>query len=180
MLETAEPGGTAIGLQIRRILLDSANAELSAVAELLLMFACRAQNVEEAILPALDQGLVVLCDRFTDSTMVYQGVARGLGADIVMTVDRIACQGLKPDLTLYIDIDVPTALERAHARNREDATTETRLDEQTPDFYGRVRDAYVELAAHEQQRIRIVDGLGTPEEVAERVWAVVSRAVSAR
>jgi dTMP kinase len=180
VLETAEPGGTAIGVQIRRILLDSANAELSSVAELLLMFACRAQNVEEAIVPALDQGLVVLCDRFTDSTVVYQGAARGLGADIVMAVDRIACQGLKPDLTLYIDIDVPTALERAHARNREGAATETRLDEQTPEFHGRVRDAYIELAAHEQPRIRIVDGLGAPEEVAERVWGVVSRAIGAR
>src|ERR1035438_6310774 len=100
VLETAEPGGTPIGMQIRRVLLDAANQELRPTTELLLMFAARAQNVEEWILPALAQGHVVLCDRFTDSTLVYQGVARGLGAELVYEVDRIACRGLVPDLTL--------------------------------------------------------------------------------
>jgi dTMP kinase len=180
VLETAEPGGTSIGLQVRRILLDTSNAELSAVAELLLLFACRAQNVEQAILPALDQGLIVLCDRFTDSTIAYQGAGRGLTMDTVLAVDRIACQGLTPHLTLYLDIDVESALERARARNREDDAPATRIEEQTAEFHTRVRDAYLDLAATRTERIRLVDGLGTREEVAERIWAFVSRALSTR
>ena len=121
VFETAEPGGTPIGTQIRRVLLDAQNQELCPTTELLLMFACRAQNVDEWILPALAEGQIVLSDRFTDSTLVYQGIARGLGAEVVYEVDRIACRGLVPDLTLVIDIDTETGLTRAHARNRRDA-----------------------------------------------------------
>src|SRR5579863_2725971 len=131
VLETAEPGGTPIGMQIRRVLLDAANQELRPTTELLLMFAARAQNVEEWILPALSQGRVVLCDRFTDSTLVYQGVARGLGAEVVYEVDRIACRGLTPDLTLVIDIDTATGLARARHRNDTAQDVETRMEEQT-------------------------------------------------
>src|SRR4030088_2634112 len=110
VLETVEPGGTPIGTQIRRVLLDAKNQELCPTAELLLMFAARAQNVDQAILPALATGHVVLSDRFTDSTLVYQGAARGLGAELVYEVDRIACRGLVPDLTLVIDIEVESGL----------------------------------------------------------------------
>ena len=95
VLETAEPGGTPIGVQIRRVLLDAKNQELSPTAELLLMFAARAQNVDQWILPALAAGKIVLCDRFTDSTLVYQGAGRGLGAEVVYDVDRIACRDRK-------------------------------------------------------------------------------------
>src|ERR1051326_3189217 len=104
-LETQEPGGTAIGTQIRRVLLDPNNRDLCPTAELLLMFASRAQNVDQCILPALSAGRIVLSDRFTDSTLVYQGVGRGLGAELVYELDRIACRGLVPDLTVVIDID---------------------------------------------------------------------------
>src|SRR5579862_841288 len=130
VLETAEPGGTPIGMQIRRVLLDSANRELRPTTELLLMFAARAQNVEQWILPALSEGRVVLCDRFTDSTLVYQGVARGLGAEVVYEVDRIACRGLVPDLTLVIDVDTETGLARAHRRSVRTQDVETRMEEQ--------------------------------------------------
>lgn len=177
VLETAEPGGTAIGMQIRRILLDASNPELSAMTELLLLFACRAQNLEEAILPALDQGLIVLCDRFTDSTIAYQSAGRGLPIDTVLAIDRIACDGLTPHLTLYLDIDVQTALERARARNLEDDAPATRIEEQTAEFHTRVRDAYLDLAATQTERIRLVDGLGPREEVAERIWTLVTRAL---
>ena len=180
VLETAEPGGTSIGTQIRRILLDSTNVELSAMAELLLLFASRAQNIEEAILPALDQGMIVLCDRFTDSTIAYQGAGRGLPAETVLAIDRIACDGLTPHLTLYLDIDVETALARAHERNREDDSPATRIEEQTAEFHTRVRDAYLDLAATQTARIRLVDGTGTKEQVAERIWGLVSRALSTR
>ena len=117
VMETQEPGGTAIGIQIRHVLLDAKNRELCPTAELLLMFASRAQNVDESILPALSAGRTVLSDRFTDSTLVYQGVGRGLGADVVYELDRIACRGLVPDLTLLIDIDAETGLARAHRRS---------------------------------------------------------------
>ena len=115
-METQEPGGTPIGIQIRHVLLDAKNRELCPTAELLLMFASRAQNVDESILPALSAGRTVISDRFTDSTLMYQGVGRGLGADVVYELDRIASRVLVPDLTLLIDIDAETGLARAHRR----------------------------------------------------------------
>lgn len=171
VLETAEPGGTPIGVQIRRILLDSANQELCPTAELLLYFACRAQNVEEWIVPALRQGAVVLSDRFTDSTLVYQGAARGLGEETVRALDRIACHGLVPDLTVLVDIDLETSL--ARARNRELSKSETRMDEQALEFHRRAREAYCRLAEQEPQRFRVIDGRPEVATVAGRVWEAV-------
>ncbi len=173
MLETAEPGGTRIGAQIRRILLDSAHQELCPAAELLLYFASRAQNVDERIAPALAEGTIVLSDRFTDSTLVYQGCGRGLGTETVMTLDRIACRGLKPDLTLLLDIDAETSLARAHARNASAAHNETRMDEQSLDFHRKVYEAYHALAAREPERFRIVDGRADPDTVAREIWKTV-------
>ena len=173
VLETAEPGGTPIGLQIRRVLLDAKNQELCATAELLLMFAARAQNVDQAILPALASGQVVLCDRFTDSTLVYQGAARGLGADVVYDVDRIACRGLVPDLTLVVDIDVETGLGRAHRRNQRTLDVETRLDEQSLEFHRKVRAAYHQLAEDEPKRVKLIDGSREEDDVALAVWSAV-------
>lgn len=171
VVETVEPGGTRIGTQIRRILLDSANHELCPMAELLLYFASRAQNVEEAILPALALGAIVLSDRFTDSSMAYQGFARGLGEETVKALDRVACHGLVPDLTLLIDIDPETSLARARRRNLSEA--ESRMDEQEADFHGRVREAYHAMAAREPGRFRIVDGRADIETVARSIWAAV-------
>src|ERR1700689_5101965 len=102
VLETAEPGGPPIAMKIRRILLDAANEELSPVAEILLYFASRAQNVDQWILPALARGEIVLSDRFTDSSLVYQGAGRNLGAETVVELERIACRGLKPPLTILV------------------------------------------------------------------------------
>src|ERR1700734_2485398 len=147
VLESVEPGGTPIGRQIRRILLDPANKELTATVELLLMFAARAQNVEQWILPALNQGQIVISDRFTDSSIAYQGSGRGLGWETVFQLDRIACQGLKPDLTICIDIDTETGLARALARGG----SETRLEEQAIEFHRKAREAYHELARRESQ-----------------------------
>jgi dTMP kinase len=174
VLETAEPGGTAIGMQIRRILLDAKNHELRPTTELLLMFAARAQNVDELILPALARGEIVLCDRFTDSSLVYQGAARGLGAEIVYEIDRIACRGLIPDLTIVVDIATEVGLERARARNQNAQDIETRLDEQAIDFHRKVRDAYLQLASDEQNRVTLLDGAGSEENVEKDVWSAVS------
>ncbi len=169
VLETAEPGGTPIGNQIRRILLDSSNHELCATAEMLLMFAARAQNVDQWILPALGEGKIVISDRFTDSTLAYQGAARGLGSEVVLELDRIACRGLVPDLTICIDIDPVTSLARAHARNTTSTSTETRLDEQDLSFYRKVREAYRQLASDEPSRVRLIDGSRPVEEIARDV-----------
>lgn len=182
VLVTVEPGGTPIGKQIRRILLDPRNQELCPTAELLLYFAARAQNVDEWITPALAAGKIVMADRFTDSTMAYQGVARGLGQDVVRQLDAIACRGLKPALTIYVDVDLETSLARAHARNSETAddggVRETRMDEQDVAFHRRVRDAYHSLAATEPKRFRVVDGRASIEVVADRVWQVVQAALA--
>jgi dTMP kinase len=178
ILETQEPGGTPIGIQIRHVLLDAKNRELCPTAELLLMFASRAQNVDELILPALSAGRTVLSDRFTDSTLVYQGVGRGLGADLVYELDRIACRGLVPDLTLVIDIDAETGLARARRRSArtedpETGVSETRIEDQDVGFHRRVRDAYRQLAADEPRRVRLIDGSQTREAVAQQVWEAV-------
>ena len=119
----------------------------------------------------------MLSDRWTDSTLVYQGCGRGLGADTVLTLDRIACRGLKPDLTLIVDIDLDTSLERARARNTITESSETRMDEQSVEFHRKVRDAYHRLAAEEPDRIRLVDGGASVEAVAEEIWKIVSRYV---
>ena len=178
VVENYEPGGTPIGTQIRRILLDSRNQELCPAAELLLYFACRAQNVEQRILPAREEGKIVLSDRFTDSTLAYQGVGRGLGRDVVLTLDRIACRGLVPDLTVLIDIDPETSLDRAQTRNREVAhsgqTAETRMDDQAVEFHRRVHEAYAEMAAREPDRFVVIDGRSDIASVASKVWEALA------
>jgi dTMP kinase len=173
VLETAEPGGTPIGMQIRRVMLDAKNLEMRPTTELLLMFAARAQNVDESILPALSRGEIVLSDRFTDSTLAYQGVARGLGSEVVYEVDRIACRGLVPDLTIVVDIEPSLGLERAHGRNRKTQDVETRIDEHAVDFHRKVRDAYLQLAAEESKRVKLVDGSHSEENVEKDVWEAV-------
>jgi len=164
VVETQEPGGTDIGRQIRAILLDQASTALRPTAELLLMFASRAQNVDEVILPALAAGKIVLCDRFTDSTLAYQGSGRGLGADVVYDLDRIACRGLIPHLTLLIDIDTATGLGRA---------TKTRMEEQPLPFHRAVREAFLQLASDDSKRIRLLDGARDRDAVAADVWSHV-------
>ena len=161
VLETAEPGGTRIGAQIRRILLDAANQELAPTAELLLYFASRAQNVNELILPALGRGEVVLADRFTDSSLVYQGCGRGL----------------KPDLTVLVDIDAETSLGRARARNTAEPNCETRMDEQALEFHRRVYHAYHALAEREPERVKMVDGCADIDTIEAEIWRIVSRYV---
>ena len=168
VVETQEPGGTNIGLQIRRILLNSENNALCPTAEMLLYFAARAQNFDERILPAWDRGAIVLSDRFTDSTIAYQGHGRGLGPNVVMSLHDIACHGLQPDLTICIDIDLETAIERARSRSTSD-----RIEKEAAEFHNRVRDAYLELARKYPERIKLIDGRGRLADVAGRIRAAV-------
>lgn len=169
-----EPGGTAIGKQIRRILLDPENHDLSARTELLLMFASRAQAAAEVIRPALQSGAVVISDRFTDSTLAYQGEARGLGFDIVREAHRLAVGPLMPDLTLCLNADVAQALARARNRNEaHDGPDESRLDQQSLDFHLRVQNGYHKIAREEPARFRLIDASGSVPQVSERVWEAV-------
>lgn len=165
VIETVEPGGTAIGRQIRKILLDPANAGIQPRAELLLYFASRAQNVDQVIQPGLDAGHLVLCDRFTDSTLVYQGAGRGIDTNIVLDLDRIACRGLRPDVTFLIDIDLETSLTRAKRRNDRIGQAESRIDEESVAFHERVRQGYLALAGSEPDRFIVIDGLGAIGDV---------------
>ncbi len=171
VVETVEPGGTRIGEQIRRILLDPAHQEMHPRTELLLYFAARAQNVVERILPALAESKIVLSDRYTDSTMAYQGFARALGTEAVHELHRLACQGLQPDLTLCYDIDVETGLRRARERGV------NRMDEQAIEFHRRVREAYLEIARREP-RFRVIDGAPPPEVVFRATWDAVAPLVA--
>jgi dTMP kinase len=167
--ETVEPGGTAIGRQIRRILLDPASADIQPRAELLLYFASRAQNVDQVIRPALEAGQTVLCDRFTDSTLVYQGCGRGLDTGVVRDLDRIACRGLKPDVTFLIDIDPETGLMRAKRRNERTGPSESRIDEESAAFHERVRQGYLALAKAEPDRIVVIDGTAGIGEIGQQI-----------
>jgi dTMP kinase len=172
--ETVEPGGPPISQKIRRILLDSANQELSPTTEILLYFASRAQNVDQCILPALGRGEIVLSDRFTDSSLVYQGVGRGLGILTVNDLERIACRGLKPDLTILVDVDAEASLARARSRNQAEPHCETRMDDQAIEFHLKVHQAYHALAAAEPERVKLVDGRAGMDEIEREVWSIVS------
>ena len=177
VLETAEPGGPPVATQIRRILLDAGNTDLSPTTEILLYFASRAQNVDQWILPALERGEIVLSDRFTDSSLVYQGTGRNLGADTVAALDRIACRGLKPHLTILVDVDAEASLARARARNAAAPHRETRLDDESMGFHHRVWAAYHELARSEPERVKMVDGRADLDTIEQAVWEIVSQYV---
>ena len=174
--ENVEPGGTPIGIQIRRILLDPASQNMASMTELLLMFASRTQAVAERISPALARGEIVLSDRFTDSSLAYQGEGRGLGFEAVRTLHTFALGNLMPDLTICIELEVETSLARAHGRNRKDAADgpkQNRLDEQSLEFHRRVRQGYERIAAQEPHRFRLIDGSEEPGRVAEHIWETV-------
>jgi len=177
VLETVEPGGPRIAQEIRRILLDAANQEMSPTTEVLLYFASRAQNVDEWILPALGRGEIVLADRFTDSSLVYQGCGRGLGSGTVAALERIACHGLKPDLTLLVDVDAEASLARAHARNEAEPNGETRMDDQAIEFHRRVYNAYHALAVAEPERVKLVNGRADIDSIEREIWSIVAQYV---
>lgn len=170
---TREPGGTPIGDRIRKILLDP-ESRLDPRTELLLYAASRAQHLSEVILPALKAGETVLCDRFSDATMAYQGYGRGLDREVIIELDRIVTSGLKPHLTILLDIDAQRGLERALRRNsKEGLEAEARFENEEVSFHERVRAGYLALAEQEPGRIRIVDASGRPDEVHREIKKIV-------
>jgi dTMP kinase len=178
---TREPGGTPTGEKIRHVLLDSATTALSPMAEMALMFASRAQHIREVIEPALAQGKIVLCDRFTDSTEAYQGAGRKLGSKGVLELHRILCDDLQPDLTILMDSDVATSVERARRRNlrstKHDRSQkdENRFEQESRAFFTRVRHCYLAIARRETQRVAVIDARGTPVQTHARILEVVLR-----
>lgn len=175
---TREPGGTATGEAIRNILQhDSVDEQLSARAELLLFAASRAQLVDHVIGPALERGEWVLCDRFIDSTMAYQGFARGMSIDTLDRINDFAIAGRKPDLTLLLDLDIGCGFQRLEKRYADGNASADRFEREERDFHLRVRDGYHQLAAREPGRFRIIDADQPIDDVASRVWNAVKGAL---
>ena len=152
VVETREPGGTVVSEQIRQVLLDTRNAGLGATAELLMMFAARSQLVDEVIQPALNAGKLVVCDRFVDASYAYQGGGRQLGAEPVAVVDQLVLKGLLPDLTLLFDLPVKVGMTRVSGRGSAD-----RFETESVQFFERVRNTYLDRAAADPGRFRVID-----------------------
>lgn len=174
---TFEPGGTALGERVRSLFLDPRLRPADGVVEALLLFASRRQHLHEVIEPALARGEHVLCDRFTDSTLAYQGAGRGLDPALLATLDALSTGERRPHLTLLFDVDVETAQRRRATGER----GRDRLDEEVRAFHRRVRRGYLELAAREPDRVRVVDASGETETTALAVRALLTEAgVAAR
>jgi dTMP kinase len=170
-----EPGGTGVGDLVRSMLLGAGGPRMAPMTELFLIAACRAQHVEELIRPALERGEVVLCDRFTDATLAYQGYGRGLDLRLVREVNRLASGGTVPGLTILLDCPVEIGLERSRNRLAAEGKTlsEGRFEQEEVCFHQRVRGGYLELAREDPGRIRVVDSTAPPEVVARLVWEQV-------
>lgn len=171
---TKEPGGTPLADEIRGILLD-ARSRLDPLAELFLFAASRRQNVMEVIRPALDDGRVVLCDRFTDATLAYQGFGRLLDLDRLRMLNDWATSSLQPDLTVLFDLPEEVGLDRARSRNVETTKNEGRFEAEDLRFHRRVREGYLALAAAEPGRYVVVDANGPENDVFDRMIAALRR-----
>lgn len=183
---TREPGGTAISEQIRRILLDPANREMVDKTEALLYAAARAQHVEQLIEPAVRAGKVVLCDRFTDSTLAYQGFGRGIDQKLLRLVNDMAVGGMNPQLTIILDLDPGAGLSRVVERQGHDNGAQynggnnngkDRLEQESIDFHRRVRDGFLTLAKENPGRYKVVDADRDPADVADEVWEAIREVV---
>ena len=168
-LQTREPGGSKISEQIRNVILNVDNTKMDYMTEALLYAASRRQHLEEIVKPALNDGKVVLCDRYLDSSLAYQGYARGLGIEEVYNINMYATSGFLPDLTIYIDIPVEVGLGRIKENNRD----VNRLDLEKVAFHNKVREGYLKIAKMYPDRIKVVDGNAPLKVVYERVKEVL-------
>ncbi|MBM4132389.1 MAG: dTMP kinase [Nitrospira sp.] len=181
VLETREPGGTPLAERIRSLFLgtatDTDRAEpITPECEALLVFACRSQHVSQVIEPAIRQGVIVLCDRFLDSTLAYQGYGRSLDVKTLRTLNRFATNGLSPTLTLLFDLPAQTGL----ARRRRNDLELNRLDRETKRFHERVRRGFLALAAKEPRRIKVLDARADLDQVEAAAWTLVQRLLARR
>lgn len=177
VITTREPGGTALGEKLRTVLLSSRTSGLSPLAELALMFADRAQHIDEQIVPTLERGQWVLCDRFTDSSEAYQGGGRELGSEIVLQLHKTLCGDLEPDLTILMISDVARTVARARRRNVEQSKTmaedENRFEKENRAFYNRVLAAYMAIAERAPQRVVQVDAVEAIAKVHKKIVGIV-------
>lgn len=169
VMKTRQPGGTPLGAKIRELLLTPAEKPVAPLAELFLFLADRAQHVEESIRPALDKGTIVLCDRFCDSTIAYQGAARGLDLDLIEELCLFSTSDLIPDLTFYLDIDPKIGFERV----RKERGKGDRIEQETLEFHTRIRDCYLALAEKEPHRIFVLDATDSIEEIHQTALEIV-------
>lgn len=173
---TREPGGTEIGKKIRAVLLDPDNSDLDPLAELLLYAADRIQHIQAKIMPSLRQGKMVLCDRFSDATTVYQGFARGLDLELINRLHEIVLGDLKPDITILFDLPPEVGLKRAWKQiNSGDRTDmETRFEKEAVEFHEKVRTGYLALAQLEPERFRVIDASGDENQVKSDIMNILS------
>jgi len=176
VVSTREPGGTPLAEALREVMLDPRH-QPDGLIELLLVEAARHDHVEGLIRPALERGAAVLCDRFTDSSLVYQGRVRGLGEGLVVELNREATGGLEPDLTLVYDLDPAAAVARTRRRNAAVGGQPSRIDLEPEAFHCQVREGFLELAARQPGRVRVVAADGEPEEVWARTLAALPEAL---
>ena len=177
---TREPGGTKVGERIRKILLDSTTTRLAPLAELALMYAARAQHLQEVIRPALAKGEIVVSDRYNDASLAYQGYGRKLGAETVRAFDRIVCAGTQPDLTLVLDLPPRLSLGRARARQSQQNSKQERFERQGMDFHRRVRRGYLQIASQEPHRVKLVRADGPVAEVQAEIRRLVDAFLARR
>jgi dTMP kinase len=179
---TREPGGTRIGKRIRAILLDPTSKDMDPLTELLLYTADRAQHIKECILPLLSDGKMVLCDRFYDATMAYQGFARGLNTSLIEKIHKLLFDNLKPDITLLLDLPPEIGLERAWTQinNGNRISEETRFEEEMLSFHRRVRTGYLELSRLEPERFRVIDASKKEHEVREEIIRILAEEIDRR
>ena len=188
VVSTRQPGSTPLGDRIRALLLDStAESQMGGIApmaELALMFADRAQSIAQVIQPALDEGKIVLCDRYSDSTEAYQGGGRELGSEVVIQAHQTLCRGLQPDLTLLLLPDLAASLVRARRRNdratRQHGTDENRFEREGDAFYTRVHQKYLEIAAREPLRVVTIEGDGSIDAIHDRICTIVGEQLMTR
>lgn len=171
-IRTIEPGGTKIGDEIRRVLLSVEHAEMISLTELLLYAASRAQHVGEKIRPALEEGYVVVCDRFGDSTLAYQGSGRGIDRALIMRLNDICTGGLLPDITFLLDLDVETGMMRNRSANKVD-----RLELETIEFHRRIREGYHQIARAEPERVRLIKSENSIDAIAQNIQRVFMEVV---
>ena len=169
VLQTMEPGGTNISIKIRELLLSLDSREMDCVTELLLYNAARVQHIKEVIAPALERGDIVITDRFSDSTVAYQGFARGIDLQLIDLLDMIATKKLRPDITILLDIDVKTGLARNRVLSKND-----RLELEDISFHEKVRKGFIQIAAMNPERVRLVDCSKGLDEVHRRVVEIIS------
>lgn len=174
-VSTREPGGTSVGRLLRRVLLEVSKRRITSATELFLYLADRAQHIHEVIIPALEQGKIVLCDRHTDSTLAYQGYGRGIDLQLLRRLNDMASQGIKPDLTLLLDCPVEIGLSRTTQRRSQTAAgqSEDRFEREKLDFHERIRAGFLELARAEPDRFRIINAAGSAQAVAEDIKNII-------